>query len=135
MGHATRLLPGMARFILALSGALSGAFSKSVGDQGLPMGIDVRYAVSYHYRDVRHSARDHQAGEPRINDLGIDSLDFLDIAFAIDKTFGSRCHSSSGPRRSTRGKATTDQYFVLQNLCTQHRMSLLRPKGRNTHVA
>jgi acyl carrier protein len=22
----------------------------------------------------------------------IDSLDFLDIAFAIDKTFGSRCH-------------------------------------------
>jgi len=57
--------------------------------------------------------------EPRHNDLGIDSLDFLDIAFAIDKTFGSRCHSSSGPRRSTEGKATTDQYFVLQNLCTR----------------
>jgi acyl carrier protein len=40
-----------------------------------------------------------------INDLGIDSLDFLDIAFAIDKAFGS--------------KATTEQYFQLNNLCTR----------------
>ena len=32
-----------------------------------------------------------------INDLGIDSLDFLDVAFAIDKAFGS-CRSSNGPK-------------------------------------
>ena len=40
-----------------------------------------------------------------IDDLGIDSLDFLDIAFAIDKAFGIND-----------GKATTEQYFVLKNL-------------------
>jgi len=35
----------------------------------------------------------------RLDDLGIDSLDFLDIAFAIDKAFGISCRSSSGRRR------------------------------------
>jgi acyl carrier protein len=36
-----------------------------------------------------------------IDDLGIDSLDFLDIAFAIDKAFGIKMPLENGPRRST----------------------------------
>ena len=47
-----------------------------------------------------------------INDLGIDSLDFLDIAFAIDKAF----RIQQWTQEVNDGKATTDQYFVLKNL-------------------
>ena len=39
-----------------------------------------------------------------IDDLGIDSLAFLDIAFAVDKAFVSSCRWSGGPRRSTRAR-------------------------------
>ena len=51
-----------------------------------------------------------------INDLGIDSLDFLDIAFAIDKAFGTKMPLEQWTQEVNEGKATTDQYFVLQNL-------------------
>ena len=36
-----------------------------------------------------------------IDDLGIDSLDFLDIAFAIDKAFGIKMPLEKWTRRST----------------------------------
>lgn len=39
-----------------------------------------------------------------IDDLGIDSLDFLDIVFAIDKNSASRFRSSSGRRKSTKAR-------------------------------
>ncbi len=39
-----------------------------------------------------------------IDDLGIDSLDFLDIVFAIDKEFGIKIRWSSGPRKSTKAR-------------------------------
>ena len=51
-----------------------------------------------------------------INDLGIDSLDFLDIAFAIDKAFGIKLPLEKWTQEVNDGKATTDQYFVLKNL-------------------
>jgi acyl carrier protein len=51
-----------------------------------------------------------------INDLGIDSLDFLDIAFAIDKAFGIKLPIERWTQEVNDGKATTDQYFVLKNL-------------------
>ena len=54
-----------------------------------------------------------------IDDLGIDSLDFLDIAFAIDKAFGIKLPLEQWTQEVNEGKATTDQYFVLQNLCTR----------------
>jgi acyl carrier protein len=53
-----------------------------------------------------------------INDLGIDSLDFLDIAFAIDKDFGIKLPLEQWTQEVNDGKATTEQYFVLNNLCT-----------------
>jgi acyl carrier protein len=52
-----------------------------------------------------------------IDDLGIDSLDFLDIAFAIDKAFGIKLPLEQWTQEVNEGKATTEQYFVLKNLC------------------
>ena len=51
-----------------------------------------------------------------IDDLGIDSLDFLDIAFAIDKAFGIKLPLEQWTQEVNEGKATTAQYFVLGNL-------------------
>jgi acyl carrier protein len=42
-----------------------------------------------------------------INDLGIDSLDFLDIKLPLEQW----------TQEVNDGKATTEQYFVLDNLC------------------
>ena len=50
------------------------------------------------------------------NDLEIDSLDFLDIAFAIDKAFGIKLPLDQWTQEVNDGKATTDKYFVLKNL-------------------
>jgi acyl carrier protein len=51
-----------------------------------------------------------------IDDLGIDSLDFLDIAFAIDKAFGIKLPLEKWTQEVNDGKATTEQNFVLKNL-------------------
>jgi acyl carrier protein len=52
-----------------------------------------------------------------INDLGIDSLDFLDVAFAIDKAFKIKLPLEQWTQDVNEGKATTEQYFILENLC------------------
>ena len=52
-----------------------------------------------------------------INDLGIDSLDFLDIAFAIDKSFGIKMPLEQWTQEVNDGKVSTEEYFVLGNLC------------------
>jgi acyl carrier protein len=54
-----------------------------------------------------------------INDLGIDSLDFLDIAFAMDKAFGIKLPLEQWTQEVNDGKATTEQYFVMKNLCAR----------------
>jgi acyl carrier protein len=54
-----------------------------------------------------------------IDDLGIDSLDFLDIAFAIDKAFGIKLPIERWTQEVNDGQATTEQYFVLKNLCAR----------------
>ena len=54
-----------------------------------------------------------------IDDLGIDSLDFLDIAFAIDKAFGIKLPLEKWTQEVNDGKATTEQYFDLKNLCAR----------------
>src|SRR5688572_10785459 len=63
-----------------------------------------------------------------IDDLGIDSLAFLDIAFAIDKAFGIKLPLESWTQEVNDGQATTDQYFILQNLC-QRIETLVAAKG------
>jgi len=52
-----------------------------------------------------------------IDDLGIDSLDFLDIVFAIDKEFGIKIPLESWTQEVNDGKASTEEYFVMKNLC------------------
>lgn len=52
-----------------------------------------------------------------IDDLGIDSLDFLDIVFAIDKEFGIKIPLEQWTQEVNDGKVATDEYFVMANLC------------------
>ena len=73
----------------------------------------------YHCRDLRYPARQIKPESHAIDDLGIDSLDFLDIAFAIDKAFGIKLPLEQWTQEVNDGKATTEQYFVLKNLCTR----------------
>ena len=54
-----------------------------------------------------------------IDDLGIDSLDFLDIVFAVDKEFGIKVPLEKWTQEVNDGKATTEQYFVLSNLAAR----------------
>jgi len=54
-----------------------------------------------------------------IDDLGIDSLDFLDVAFAIDKAFDIKMPLEKWIQDVNDGKATTEQYFVMKNLCSR----------------
>ena len=54
-----------------------------------------------------------------IKDLEIDSLDFLDTAYSIDKAFGIKLPLEQWTQEVNEGKATTEQYFVLDNLCTR----------------
>ena len=51
-----------------------------------------------------------------IDDLGIDSLDFLDIVFAIDKAFGIKVPLEQWTQDVNEGRAPTEEYFVLKNL-------------------
>jgi acyl carrier protein len=51
-----------------------------------------------------------------IDDLGIDSLDFLDIVFAIDKSFGIKVPVEAWTQEVNAGQAPPGQYFVMGNL-------------------
>ncbi len=52
-----------------------------------------------------------------INDLGIDSLDFLDVTFAIDKAFGIKMPLEKWTQDVNEGKVSSDRYFVMKDLC------------------
>ncbi|MEM7302060.1 MAG: acyl carrier protein [Pseudomonadota bacterium] len=51
-----------------------------------------------------------------IDDLGIDSLDFLDIVFAVDKEFGIKIPLEAWTQEVNDGKVSTEEYFVMKNL-------------------
>jgi acyl carrier protein len=54
-----------------------------------------------------------------IDDLGIDSLDFLDIVFALDKKFGIKIPLEAWTEEVNEGRASVDDYFLLKNLCAR----------------
>ncbi len=54
-----------------------------------------------------------------IDDLGIDSLDFLDIVFAIDKEFGIKIPLEQWTQQVNEGEVATEEYFVMSNLCAK----------------
>jgi acyl carrier protein len=51
-----------------------------------------------------------------MEDLGIDSLAFLDIAFAVDKAFGIKLPLEKWTQEVNEGKVPAEEYFVLKNL-------------------
>ncbi len=51
-----------------------------------------------------------------INDLGIDSLDFLDVTFAIDKKFGIKMPVEKWMEDVNEGRAKAEEFFVMKNL-------------------
>ena len=51
-----------------------------------------------------------------IDDLGIDSLDFLDIVIELDKKFGIKSPLADWTKEVNEGRAAVDDYFVLKNL-------------------
>lgn len=51
-----------------------------------------------------------------IDDLGIDSLDFLDVVFAVDKAFGIKIPHEKWTEEINDGNAKPEDYFVLENL-------------------
>lgn len=54
-----------------------------------------------------------------INDLGIDSLDFLDITYAVDKKFGIKMPVEQWMEDVNEGRAEAEQFFVMKNLCAR----------------
>ena len=54
-----------------------------------------------------------------IDDLGIDSLDFLDVVFAVDKDFGIKIPHEKWTEEINEGRATAEDYFILNNLCAR----------------
>ena len=54
-----------------------------------------------------------------INDLGIDSLDFLDIVFEVDKRFGIKVPVEAWTQEVNAGQAPAGQYFVMGNLAAR----------------
>jgi len=51
-----------------------------------------------------------------IEDLGIDSLDFLDIVFALDKEFGIKIPVESWMQKVDKGEAKAEDFFVMKSL-------------------
>jgi acyl carrier protein len=54
-----------------------------------------------------------------IDDLGIDSLDFLDIVFALDKKFGIKIPLEAWTKEVNAGNASAEDYFILKNLAAR----------------
>lgn len=54
-----------------------------------------------------------------IDDLGVDSLDFLDIAFAIDKRFDIKMPVESWMEDVNAGRASSDDFFIMRNLAAR----------------
>ncbi|TDI57920.1 MAG: acyl carrier protein [Alphaproteobacteria bacterium] len=65
------------------------------------------------------SRQEITADSHAIDDLGIDSLDFLDIVYAVDKEFGIKVPLEAWTQEINEGKASTDDYFILKNMCAR----------------
>ena len=51
-----------------------------------------------------------------IEDLGIDSLDFLDIVFALDKEYGINIPFEDWMQKVNAGEAQARDYFIMKEL-------------------
>lgn len=53
-------------------------------------------------------------GANAVDDLGIDSVDFLDIIYEIDRHYGIKLPAEAWMEQINSGKATTADFFVLE---------------------
>ena len=51
-----------------------------------------------------------------IDDLGIDSLDFLDVVFALDKKFGINIPFEDWMQKVNAGEAQAQDFFIMSKL-------------------
>ena len=70
-----------------------------------------------------------------IDDLGIDSLDFLDIVFAIDKEFGIKIPLEQWTQEVNEGKVSTEEYFVGSGNMNPILVGLIRHAAETRHAA
>jgi acyl carrier protein len=63
-----------------------------------------------------------------MEDLGIDSLDFLDVTFAIDKKFGIKMPVEKWMEDVNEGRAKPEDFFVMKNL-VRHIDSLIAARA------
>jgi acyl carrier protein len=52
-------------------------------------------------------------------DLGVDSLGFLDAVFTVDQRFGIRIPLEDWTQEVNEGKVRGSRYFVLENFCAE----------------
>ena len=52
-------------------------------------------------------------------DLGVDSLGFLDAVFSVDQRFGIRIPLEDWTQEVNEGKVRGSRYFVLKNFCAE----------------
>ena len=64
-----------------------------------------------------------------IDDLGIDSLDFLDIAFAIDKAFGIKMPLEKWTQEVNDGKATETARFLRSSAVKRSKVWITESGG------
>ncbi len=62
------------------------------------------------------SISDIKAETNLIEDLGIDSLNFLDLTYEIDKKFGIKLPVEEWMERINHAEATIADYFVMEKL-------------------
>jgi hypothetical protein len=93
------------------------------GGEGAPRPTDPEFEqpARRHVRRARPRQRHFRAcgRSHAIDDLGIDSLAFLDIAFAVDKAFGIKLPLERWTQEVNEGKVPAEEYFVLKNLCAR----------------
>ena len=81
------------------------------------MSSDTFNAVANIIAEVSNIERDKITPESHaMNDLGIDSLDFLDITFAIDKHFGIKMPLEKWMEDVNEGRASAEDFFIMKNL-------------------
>ena len=70
--------------------------------------------------DIGDVERDTIKPESHImTDLEIDSLDFLDVTFSIDKKFNIKLPVEDWMTEVNEGDAQAEDYFVMEGLCSQ----------------
>lgn len=62
-----------------------------------------------------------------VEDLGIDSVDFLDVVYEIDQRLKVKVPAVSWVEKVNSGKATTEDYFVMSKL-VEHIDALIASK-------